>query len=140
MIIIFVLVELGRDLGFPPQSQQKAQEAYAQALIGMERMRKAGVKLGFGTDLLGKWYLQQCREFTIRREVFPAVEILRQCTSMNAEIMQMSGRIGCVKPGAFADLLVVDGDPLEDISLLAADGRKLCLIMRGGELVRNRLS
>jgi len=54
--------------------------------------------------------------------------------------MQLSGQIGCVKPGAFADLLVVDGDPLEDISLLAADGQNLSLIVRGGEIVKNRLS
>jgi len=140
MVIIFVLVELGKQLGFPPQSQKKAEEAYAAALTGMERMRKAGVKVGFGTDLLGKSYVQQCREFTIRREVFSPVEILRQCTSMNAEILQMSGQIGCVKPGAHADLLVVDGDPLADISLLAADGQKLSLILRGGEIVKNQLS
>jgi len=52
----------------------------------------------------------------------------------------MSGQIECVKPGAHADLLVVDGDPLKDISLLAADGQKLSLILRGGEIVKNRLS
>jgi imidazolonepropionase-like amidohydrolase len=140
MIIIFVLIELGKQLGFPPQSQKKAEEAYAAALVGMERMRNAGVKIGFGTDLLGKTYVQQCREFTIRREVFSPLEILRQCTSMNAEILQMPDQLGCVKPGAFADLLVVDGDPLADISLLAANGQNLSLIVRGGEIVKNRLS
>jgi len=51
----------------------------------------------------------------------------------------MEGRIGCVKAGAFADLIVVDGDPLKDINLVAADGKKLSLIMRDGELVKNRL-
>jgi imidazolonepropionase-like amidohydrolase len=140
MVIIFALIELGKQLGFPPQSQKKAEEAYSAALVGMDLMRKAGVKIGFGTDLLGKTYVRQCREFTIRSEVFSPVEILRQCTSMNAEIMQLSGQIGCVKPGAFADLLVVDGDPLKDISLLAADGQNLSLIVRGGEIVKNRLS
>jgi imidazolonepropionase-like amidohydrolase len=54
--------------------------------------------------------------------------------------MMMQGRIGCIAPDAYADLLVVDGDPLEDISLLAADGAKLRLIMRGGELVKNELA
>jgi imidazolonepropionase-like amidohydrolase len=102
-------------------------------------MRRAGVKLGFGTDLLGKTYVQQCREFTIRREVFSPVEILRQATSIGAEILMRSDTLGCIKPGACADLLVVDGDPLADIGLLAADGQKLRLILRGGQIVKSEL-
>jgi len=140
MVIIFALVELGKKLGFPPQSQEKAEFAFKQALVGLESMHKAGVKIGFGTDLLGETYVQQCREFTIRREVFSPLEILRQATSVNAELMQMAGRLGCVKPGAHADLLVVEGDPLKDIGLLAADGQNLRLIVRGGEIVKNQLS
>lgn len=139
MVIIFVLVELGRKLGFPPQSQEKAEFAYKQALSGMESMRKAGVKIGFGTDLLGETYVQQCRELTIRREVFTPLEILRQATSINAALLQQEGKLGCIKEGAYADLLVVDGDPLADIELLAAQGRNLRVIMRAGELVKNDL-
>jgi imidazolonepropionase-like amidohydrolase len=139
MVIIFALVELGKKLGFPPQSQEKAEFAFRQALTGLESMRKAGVRLGLGTDLLGETYVQQCREFTIRREVFTPVEILRQATSVNAEILMQQDRLGCIKPDAHADLLVVDGDPLADIELLAANGRNLRLIMRAGELVKNEL-
>ena len=139
MAIIFALIEMGKQLGFPKQSQEKAEVAMKAATVGMDYMRKAGVKVGFGTDLLGATYVQQCREFTHRSQVFKPVEILRQATSMNAEIMQHEGRLGCVKAGAYADLLVVDGDPLKDISLLADDGKKLDVIMRAGELVKNRL-
>jgi imidazolonepropionase-like amidohydrolase len=139
MVIIFALVELGKKLGFPPQSQEKAEYAFTQAIAGMESMRKAGVKVGFGTDLLGETYVQQCREFAIRRQVFTPLEILRQATSVNAEILQQKDTLGCVKAGAHADLLVVDGDPLKDIELLAASGKHLRLIMRSGELVRDDL-
>jgi len=139
MVIIFALVELGKKLGFPPQSQEKAEFAFKQAIVGMESMRKAGVKVGFGTDLLGETYVQQCREFTIRKQVFSPLEILRQVTSVNAEILMQKDTLGCVKPGAHADLLVVDGDPLKDIELLSASGKNLRLIMRAGELVRNDL-
>jgi imidazolonepropionase-like amidohydrolase len=139
MVIIFALVELGRKLGFPPQSQEKAEYAFKQAIQGMEAMRQAGVKIGFGTDLLGETYVQQCREFTIRKEVFSPLEILRQVTSTNAALLQQEGKLGCVKAGAYADLLVVDGDPLKDVELLSANGRNLPLIMRAGELVRNEL-
>lgn len=140
MVIIFALVELGRQLGFPPQSQEKAEFAFKEAVSGLDKMRNAGVKMGFGTDLLGSTYTRECREFTIRSDVFTPLEILRQVTSVNAEVMQMQGQLGCIAPGAYADLLVVDGDPLKDISLLAADGKMLRAIVRAGEVVKNELS
>ena len=139
MTILFALVELGPKLGFPPESQEKAKVAYEGALAGLDRIRKAGVKVGYGTDLLGSLHTQQCREFTIRSEVFTPLELLRQATSINAELMMMAGKIGCVRAGAFADLLVVEGDPLKDIGILAADGRNLRAIVRAGEVVKNAL-
>ncbi len=139
MVVIFTLVEMGPQLGFPAASQEKAEYAYKQALSGMDKMRRAGVKVGFGTDLLGSTYVQECREFTIRREVFSALELLRQATSINAELMMQEGKLGCIAPGAHADLLVVDGDPLKDISLLAANGKNVRLIVRNGELVKDEL-
>ena len=139
MAICFTLVEMGRAMGFPPQSQEKVEFAYQSAIAGMDHMRTAGVKLGFGTDLLGVLYVHQAREFTIRSEVFSPIEILRQATSMSAEILQQSGKLGCIAPDAHADLIVVDGDPLKDIALLSADGHKLDFIMRAGEIVKNRL-
>ncbi|MBI4166836.1 MAG: amidohydrolase family protein [Acidobacteria bacterium] len=139
MVITFILAEQGRKLGLPLESQRKAEYILRQALHGMEAMRRAGVKIGFGTDLLGETYVEQCREFTIRREVFSPLEILRQVTSINATLLQQEDKLGCVKPGAHADLLVVDGDPLEDIGLLADSGRNLRVIMRAGELIRNEI-
>jgi imidazolonepropionase-like amidohydrolase len=137
MAIIFALVELGQKLGFPRVSQEKVKEAHRQAMAGMESMRKAGVRIGLGTDLLGETYVYQRREFTLRSEVFSPVEILRQATSNNAALLQHEGKLGCVAPGAYADLLVVDGDPLKNLSLLS-DGH-LSLILRAGELIRNDL-
>ena len=139
MVVIFSLVEMGQELGFPAASQEKAEYASKQALSGMDKMRRAGVKIGFGTDLLGSTYVQECREFTIRSEVFSPIELLRQATSVNAELMMQTGKLGCIAPGAHADMLVVDGDPLKDISLLAANGKSLRLIVRGGEVVKDEL-
>ena len=139
MVVIAALVETGRELGFPPQSQEKVELIWKDAIGGLDIMRRAGVKLCYGTDLLGKLHTQQCREFTLRSEVFTPIELLRQATSIPAEMMMMEGKIGCVAPGASADLLVVDGDPLKDISLLAADGKNLRAIVRAGEVVKNEL-
>jgi imidazolonepropionase-like amidohydrolase len=136
MAIIYALVELGKTMGFLPASQEKAEFAFRSALTGLRHMRDAGVKIGFGTDLLGEAYAQQCREFAIRGEVFSNAEILRQATSQSAEILMRDGELGCIAPGAQADLLLVDGNPLADISLLAADGLKLAAIMKGGAFVK----
>jgi len=137
MSILFALVEMGPKLGFPAPMQEKAQAVFKGAVSGLDRMRKAGVKVGYGTDLLGTTYVQQCREFTLRREVFTPLELLRQATSVNAEMMMLEGKIGCVRAGAHADLIVVDGDPLKDIGLLAVDGKKLTTIVRAGEVIKD---
>lgn len=139
LVIIQVLAEQGRQLGLLPASQEKVEFIFRQALQGLESMSRADVKIGFGTDLLGETYTQQCREFALRKAVFSPLEILRQATSNNAALLQQEDKLGCIKPGAHADLLVVDGDPLKDIELLAASGQHLRLIMRAGELIRNEL-
>ncbi|HEV2599477.1 amidohydrolase family protein [Sphingopyxis sp.] len=140
MSVIFVNMEVGAVLGMTPDSMAKLKVAADAAIDGLQHMRDAGVKMGFGTDLLGSTYDQQCREFEFRRAVFTPLEMLRQATSVGAEILLQEGKLGCVKPDAHADLIVVDGDPLKDIGLLAADGRQLDLIMRAGEIVKNRLN
>jgi imidazolonepropionase-like amidohydrolase len=139
MAVIFATMEVGARLGAPPDSMAKLKIAHDAAIQGLDHMRSAGVKLGYGTDLLASTYDQQCREFEIRAQVFTPLELLRQATSMGAEVLMEEGRLGCVKAGAHADLIVVDGDPLADIGLLAASGRRLDLIMRAGEIVKNRL-
>jgi imidazolonepropionase-like amidohydrolase len=139
MATIFALTEAGRQLGFPAASLEKMELAFKSALSGMDAMRRAGVRVCFGTDLLGATYTQQCREFTLRSEVFSPLEILRQATSITADMMMMQGQIGCVAPGAYADLIVVDGDPLKDLSLLADDGRRLSSIVHAGVVIKNQL-
>jgi len=141
IVIVFAMLERGERLGLALQSMEKQKYVAKHIMQGLDSMRRAKVRVGFGTDLLGETHVQRCREFTLRKEVFTPLEILRQVTSTNAAILQQDGRLGCVKPGAAADLLVVDGDPLKDIELLAAPGgRNLRVIMRAGEIVKNELN
>lgn len=137
MAVLFALHADGGDLGLPPASVAKLAEVIEHAQSGMEIMQRAGCKLGFGTDLLGPQHDRHGIEFSLRKEVFSPLDILRQATSMNAEILQKSGEIGCVQMGARADLIALRGNPLDDIELLAAQGRNLSLIMRDGILHKN---
>jgi len=109
-------------------------------LVTIEAAKAAGVPMGFGTDLLGETHEQQSREFSIRAQVLSPAEILHSATVVNAEILNRSDELGVIAPGALADLLVVDGDPLEDLSLLEEQGQHLAVIMKGGRLFVNRLS
>ena len=138
--VLFALYEEGAEYGLPPASQEKVNHVYAQALDGLELMRDAGVKMGLGTDLLGAQHVRQCTEFAIRKQVLTPFEILHQATAVNAEILMEPDRLGCIREGAFADLLVVDGNPLEDISLLEQDGAALPVIIRKGEMVKCELA
>jgi len=102
-------------------------------------MKAAGVKMGLGTDLLGPHHVRQSSEFALRGKVLPAIDILRSACAVNAELMGQTGRLGCICKGAAADLLLVDGNPLEDISILAAGGERLASIVRDGRF-HKRLS
>jgi imidazolonepropionase-like amidohydrolase len=136
LVILTALTELGQQLGLPRQNLDKAIEVHAHALEGLDIMRKAGVQIGFGTDLIGDTYGRQSQEFLIRRQVFADIDILRQATSIGAAILMQEGMLGCVRPGAHADLLVVSGNPLQDTSLLAQDGAALSVIMKAGRFVK----
>lgn len=133
------LDKFGRQQGFPEVSLRKLDDVKAAGLKSLEHLRAAGVKIGFGTDLLGDMHEHQSREFSIRAEVLKPAEILRAATSVNAELLQQSGELGAIAPGALADLIAVDGNPLERIDLLEHQGRHLPLIVKDGAIVKSTM-
>jgi imidazolonepropionase-like amidohydrolase len=132
------LIRHGKALGFSEASLAKLNEVpwLDKGVESLTIARRAGVKTGFGTDLLGPLQKFQCREFLIRAQVLSPFEIIAQATTVNAELFNMAGKIGVVAPGAHADLLVVDGDPLADIAVLADPETRLVGIMKGGAFVK----
>lgn len=132
MAIIFGLLDQGEALGFPPVSMDKLRMVADRALSGLEVMKRAGVKMGLGTDLLGALHTRQGSEFELRARVLPAIDILRSACAVNAELLGEEGRLGCVREGALADLLLVDGDPLKDVAVLGGDGERLAVVMNAG--------
>jgi imidazolonepropionase-like amidohydrolase len=139
LVTYFAINELGRALGFPEVSQRKVRDVLQAGLASLEIAREAGLALGFGTDLLGETHEQQSRELLIRAEVEAPVDVLRSATLVNARILGREGELGELVPGALADLLVVDGDPLSDLSVLQDQGKHLLLVMKGGEPFVDRL-
>jgi imidazolonepropionase-like amidohydrolase len=74
----------------------------------------------------------QSREFVIRAEAMAPFDIIRSATTVNAELLNRSGEIGIVAPGARADLIAVAGNPLADITLLDGQGEHVTHIMKDG--------
>jgi len=130
----------GRDYGLPQVSLEKNERVLAAGLRSLEICREAGVPIGFGSDLLGQLQDDQSREFLIRGEAMPPIEVIRSATIVNARLLRREGELGTVRPGAFADLLAVDGNPLEDLNLFQRQGAHLPLIVKGGKLHKNELS
>jgi imidazolonepropionase-like amidohydrolase len=134
------LAEDGARLGLPADSIAKIADVRGAGLGSLEIFRRAGVKMAFGTDLLGGAHPRQSEEFVIRGRVLPAHEVIRSATTVAAEVLRMEGRLGVVAPGAAADLIAVDGDPLVDLALLGGQGRHMPLIVKDGRAVKNTLA
>jgi imidazolonepropionase-like amidohydrolase len=128
------LHRFGRELGFAEASLEKLADVREAGLRSLEILRHAGVKIGYGTDLLGPMHQYQSREFVIRAEAMTPFEVIRSATIVNAELLNRSGELGLVAAGARADLIAVDGDPLANISLLDGQGEHLSVIMKDGVL------
>ena len=126
----------GAALGLPKVSLDKLGAVSDAGVASLEVLRDAGVKTGFGTDLLGAMHEDQLTEFGIRARALPNVEILRQATSLNAEMLGRSGELGTVAPDALADLIVVDGDPIADLGVLSGQGERISLVMKGGRVFK----
>jgi imidazolonepropionase-like amidohydrolase len=122
------------------QSKQKLEHVLDAGRRALEMADHAGVPIGYGTDLHGELHSYQLEEFTLRAEVQKPAEIIRSATTVGAEIVGLAGQIGEVTEGAFADLLVIEGNPLDNVALLTDPDRWTRLIMRGGRIVKNELS
>jgi imidazolonepropionase-like amidohydrolase len=95
--------------------------------------------MGFGTDLMGEMIVAQSKEFRLRAQVLKPMDILKSATAVNADILGQTGKLGCIAPGAYADLLVVDGNPLDNLQLLEEEGKWLLAIMKDGRFFKNLL-
>jgi imidazolonepropionase-like amidohydrolase len=132
----------------PPVSQRKALEVWAGTEIAYKLAKKYKIKTAWGADVLfdagaasrqGEYLAKMVRWYT------PA-EALKMATADNGELMALSGfinpypgKLGVVEEGALADLLLVDGNPLENIKLVADPDRNILVIMKDGRIYKNAL-
>jgi imidazolonepropionase-like amidohydrolase len=132
LVAYYAMRERAAEYGMTADMLAKNDLVIDGGLRSLEICKRAGVPVAYGSDLLGALQVDQSREFLLRRDVVSPIEIIRSATTIGAKVLRMEGKLGTLRAGAFADLLLVDGDPLADLSLFQGQGRHLSVIMKGG--------
>lgn len=131
------LQDEGREVGLPEASWRKVSEVLDGGYRALELAHREGLRLCYGTDLLGPMQQHQSQEFVIRGEIQPAVDVIRSATTTAAELLDRVGRVGTLAPGALGDLVVLDADPLEDLAVLTRPA-SMRYVVQGGHVVIDR--
>jgi imidazolonepropionase-like amidohydrolase len=139
LVTYSVMKERAAQFGMTAEMLAKNDLVLEHGYRSLEICRRAGVPVAYGSDLLGQLQEEQSREFLIRGEVMKPLEVIQSATTVAARVLRQEGKLGAIAPGALADLLVVDGDPLGDLGLFQDQGAHLAAIMKGGRFHKNRL-
>ena len=139
LVTYYAMRERASMFGMPPDMLAKNDLVIEGGLRSLEICKRAGVPVAYGTDLLGQLQVDQSREFILRSQVMSPLEIIRSATLIGARVVRQQGKLGCLRPGAFADLLVIDGNPLKDLGLFETPEKSFVAIMKGGKFHKNRL-
>ena len=133
------IADEGIEAGLPAELYDKVFTVLDAGKRALDMAHSGGVTMAYGTDLLGQMHRRQLDEFAIRGEIIPAIDVLRSATCNAADLLGRTGQLGEIVEGASADLLVSEGNPLEDLSVMTEPETNLCLIMKEGRVYKNTL-
>jgi imidazolonepropionase-like amidohydrolase len=140
LIVYRRILSHGKQVGASELHLQKARQVSELGTRSLEIAQRAGVKMAYGSDLFKAPKEFQSEEFLVRAEVLPKADILRSATTTAAELLGLERETGRIAPGYRADLLVVEGNPLEDFACLQDQGRHLAIILKNGRRVKDVLT
>ncbi|KAI9305049.1 hypothetical protein BJ944DRAFT_265878 [Cunninghamella echinulata] len=112
--------------------KQKNKRVLDSGLKALKIADDAGVNICYGSDLLSDTHAFQSKEFTIRSAILSAESILKSCTVNAAKLLRMEDKIGVIKKGAYADIIFVEKNPLEDITTL----ENVIHVIKNGKLIK----
>ena len=139
LVTYWALKNEGRENGLSQSSWEKVDTVLSTGLEAIRRAHEAGVTLVYGSDLLGDMHRHQNEEFRILSKVQPTIDAIRSATVNAAALLEREGELGEIVDGAFADLLVLDADPLADISVIAEPQDHLLAVVQSGQVVSGTL-
>jgi imidazolonepropionase-like amidohydrolase len=133
------LADEGERLGWSASMLEKLATVGRRGIDAVRIALAEGVPVVFGTDLLGHMHDRQSGEFDLRTQAMTPVQALQSATLVAAQLMRQEGQLGELVQGAWADLLVVEGDPTRELSMLSRPAG-LRLIVQAGAVVKNTLA
>ncbi|GAA5927415.1 hypothetical protein JCM10213_003463 [Rhodosporidiobolus nylandii] len=123
----------------PPDGQVKNREVMKEGLNALKLAEEAGVTVCYGSDLLTSMQALQTEEFTVRAEALPSPTVLKHATTNAAKMLGKTGVLGTISPGALADLIVLDKNPLEDVTVLDRPELYLQAVVKEGRVACSSL-
>jgi len=135
LVTYWALKEEGKEFGLTDDMWAKVDSVLSSGLEAIARAHEAGVKMVYGSDLLGGMHRHQNEQFRLLGKVQPAIDAIRSATTTAAELLGRVGEIGIIAPGADADLLILSADPLQDIAVLADIGDHLEFVVQDGAVI-----
>jgi imidazolonepropionase-like amidohydrolase len=130
--------QFGEQYGVPKFNLEKTREAKSGSLDSVRVAAAAGVKIGSGSDLLAVMQPYKTMELSLKAQVMGAMAAIVSATRTNAELFGLADKLGTVETGKWADIIVVDGNPLDDIERLR-DKNKVKLVLKQGAVLKNLL-
>lgn len=131
------LAKEGVEAGMAEHLQRKVFEVLEAGGRALEMAQRYGVKMLYGSDLLGRMQRHQLNEFHLRKDVVPTDELIRAATSNAADAYGHTGDFGEIIPGARGDIIVLRDNPLDDIAVLTKPDEQLMIIMKDGDFYKN---
>lgn len=129
----------GPALGFSSAKVERVRRLLRDAMGGLETAWASSARIGHGSDLEGTLHTRQSGEFRLKAEVMPVIDAIRSATIVNAALLGMDGLLGVIAEGAIADILLIEGDPLENVGCLANPEAHLRLVVKDGKIEKNTL-
>ncbi|WVQ62023.1 uncharacterized protein L199_000156 [Kwoniella botswanensis] len=123
----------------PPVSRDKLKLVIDGGYRVMKRAHELGVNIAYGTDCFGPMQPNQLAEFELRKKVLSSKDIIKHATINAAKVLNMQGKIGIIGEGAFADLLLLSANPLEDVGIFNEPHKYVKGIIKDGRVVRSEL-
>jgi len=142
--VLHVLLKHAGDFGGTSSAIEKAEQVYRGCVASAKKAYRAGVTIGMGTDFAGgKMFPHGANALEIEllaaRVGMTPRDALKTATVNAAKALGMEGRLGCVRKGAMADILVVDGNPLKDLTILQ-DPQRIKMVVQEGRVAVSRIS
>lgn len=139
MVTYEMIARLGSSFGVPENNIRKINQAREKAMAALEIAFRAGVRIGSGSDLLGPMQIYKGGELELQAQVMGPMGALLATTKTNSEIIRQENDLGTIEAGKLADIILIKGDPLKDISIIKDYGSNILLIVQGGRIYKNIL-